>query len=730
MKLSDDLPLPDDAPEPGSSWRTERPEPGLLHLILDPPHRPKIALFDAAVMRDLALALDAIEKDGEVRALVVTGREPLSFAAGADVDAIASLTEGEEAARFVRFGQHTFGRLERLSIGGGGRIRVVAAVGGPVPVGACEITLCCDRIVLADHRKTRIGLPEVRLGIFPAWGGSTRLPRRIGVPQAMAAILTGRLYRPRKAKRLGLVDRLTQPEYLVRVASDIAMGRLACPRKGRGARGWLIDRNPLAGALIAHQSLKQVLRETRGNYPAPLAVIPLVVRAPRIALERGLAAEVEAVKQLAVSPVTKSLVGLFKLSEEAKKLGRLPDGGSEAPRVRRAAVIGAGVMGGAVASLMAEKRVDVRLRDIDRAQLDRAEVAHRKEIEKQLKRRRTMRHEADAAIDRFETTTGPEGFGRCELVVEAVAERLEVKHAVFRELAEAVADDTILATNTSSLSVDAIAAEVPHPERVVGMHFFNPVRRMPLVEIVRGRETSPEVVARTAQLAIDLGKTPVVCKDVAGFLVNRLLGPYLDEAVRLAEAGADVEAVDRAMLDFGMPMGPFELLDEVGLDIAAHAAQSLEEAYGERMIASTLLEPLVEAGQLGKKTGTGIFVWGPGQGGRKKKTGRNLKTPPARGGFEAEAIVDRLVLAMVNEGARALEEEVVAGARELDLATVFGLGFAPVRGGLLRYADARGLPAIVERLRVLSDASGIADRASGQARFTPAPLLVELARDG
>ncbi|MEM7309901.1 MAG: 3-hydroxyacyl-CoA dehydrogenase NAD-binding domain-containing protein [Planctomycetota bacterium] len=726
----DDLPAPKDAPEPGACWRIERPEEGLIHLILDPPHRPKLAVFDMPAMRDLNLALDEIEGDASARALVVMGRSPLSFAGGADIEAIGEVTDTRVAAELARRGQETFTRIEKLGREAGGRLFTVAAAGGPVPGGACELTLVCDRSVLADDPKTRIGLPEVKLGILPAWGGTSRLPRRIGVPAATTAILTGRLYRARQAKKLGIVDRITKPEYLVRVATDIAMGRAKCARHDRGWKAFAVDKNPIMARFVGGKATKGVMEQTRGKYPAPLAVIPLVVEAPGKPLEESLEDEIKAITPLATSPVTASLVGLFQLSEDAKKLGKLEDGTSAAG-FRRGAVVGAGVMGGAIASLMAERGIAARLSDLDQAALDRAVRTHRADVDKKRKRRRLQRHEADRATDLLETTSDQTGFGRCEIVIEAVAEVLEVKRKVLGGLAAAMPDGAILATNTSSLSVDDIAAELPSPERVIGMHFFNPVKKMPLVEIIRGARTSDETVARTAKLALDLGKTPVVCKDVAGFLVNRLLGPYLDEAVRLAQAGCDLEAVDAAMLDFGMPMGPFELLDEVGLDIAAHAASSLEAAYGERMIACDYLAPLVERGDLGKKTGTGIFSWSK-ENGRPVNGGRNPALPEPAQNLELSdgEVVDRLVGAMLAEGVRALEEEVVAGPRELDLATVFGMGFAPFRGGLLRYADARGLDNVVAGLKRVAEAPGVRDRKGGPERFAPAALIVELAGKG
>lgn len=720
---------PADAPEPGACVRLERPEPGLARLVLDPPHRPKIAVLDVPLLRDLDRAVGELEQERELRGLVITGREPLSFAAGADVEAIAGVEDPEVAARLARSVQALFQRIHRLGRDGGGRARTVAAVGGPVPGGACELALACDCIVLAEHPKSRIGLPEVLLGIFPAWGGTTRLPRRIGVPGALAAILAGKLYPAKPALRLGLVDRLAKPELLLRVAEDVAAGRAPCPRRRRPALlHWLVDRNFLAGALVAAKARRDVLARTKGHYPAPLVALPLIVRAPRIPLEDGLRNEAEAVRELATSRVTKNLIDVFRWSEEARRLGQ-GEGGVAAKRFTRAAVVGGGVMGAAIASLLSEKGIATRLRDVERAPLDAALHAHRTELEKQRRKRRIERHEASAAIDRLEVTTEARGFARCELAIEAVAERLEVKRAVFAELASLLPATAVLATNTSSLSVGELAAGLPRPERVVGLHFFNPVRSMPLVEIVRGPRTSDETVARIARLAVDLGKTPVVTRDVAGFLVNRVLGPYLDEAIRLVEAGVEPEAIDEALVGFGMPMGPLELVDEVGLDIASHAGASLAAAYGARMQTSGYLRPLVEGGQLGKKSGAGLYLWSKDAGGRPRKQGKNPRAPAPRGsgGLSRPQIVDRLVLALVNEAARALDEAVVAGPRELDLAMVFGTGFAPFRGGVLRYADERGLEDVVYALKEIGQR--LQDEPERAGRFTPAEGLARRAAE-
>jgi 3-hydroxyacyl-CoA dehydrogenase/enoyl-CoA hydratase/3-hydroxybutyryl-CoA epimerase len=733
MSKFDDLPLPQGAPEPGACVRLERPRDGVALLYLEPPHR-SLAVLDVPLMRDLDACLEELKADRNLRGLVITGRDPLSFAAGADVEAIEAVTDEQVAYRLARLGQELFEKLYRMSRSGGGRVRTVAAVGGPVPGGAFELSLACDRIVLADHPRSRIGLPETQLGILPGWGGCQRLPRRVGVPIALDAILSGRLYPARKAKKLGLVDRLAKPEYLVDVARRIALEQLPCARASRGAMGWLVDRNPLARALIARQAKAAVMQKTKGHYPAPLDALELVVAAPSTSLEEGLEREARGLARLAVSSVSKALVGLFGLSEEAKKLGKL-DSGKSAPAVTRAGVVGAGVMGAEIASLAAGKGVAARLADLDQAQLDRAVREHRTWADKQRKRRRLAPHEARGAVDRLETTTEPPlGFDRCDLVVEAVAERLDVKRAVLGAVAERVSDDALLATNTSSLSVADIAEGLPHPERVVGLHFFNPVRRMPLVEIVRGPATSDEVVARAAKFALDLGKTPVVVADVAGFLVNRLLGPYLDEAVRLFEEGADPKAIDAAMVEFGMPMGPFELLDEVGLDIASHAGASLEAAYGKRMSTSRAMSGMVDAGRLGKKTGEGFYVWERGKGGRPRRGELSTKLPTALGArcaaLAPNEVATRLVACLVNEAALCVSEGVVAGPRELDLATVFGMGFAPFRGGLLRHADTRGASAMLDDLHRARGAADVSGRGEAAARFDPAPLLEELARSG
>lgn len=719
------LPFPANAPEPGACVRLEHPEPGVAMVVLDPPHR-SLAVLDAPLIRDLEAVVGQLETTGGLKGIIFAGAEPLKFAAGADVDAIESITEREQLLEIVLQVHALFARIAAL------RPRTVAAVGGPVPGGAFELSLSCDYIVAADDKKTKIGLPETMLGIIPGWGGTHRLPRRIGLPAATQAILTGRLYPARSALKLGMIDRMTQPERLIEVARKIARGDETPKRKERGWKSWAIDRNPLAVGMITRKARETVLAKTRGNYPAPLRAIDLLGESLRTSVADGARKEAEAIADLAPGSVCKALISIFHASEEAKKLGRKTEDFTPR-RIERAGVLGAGVMGAGIASSLADRSVHTRLFDLAPGALDTALHGHRQEIAKRLKRRRLQKHEALAASDRLDTTREMIGFGNAGLVLEAVAERLEVKQSVFQQLAEQVGPECILATNTSSLSVTDIAAGVPHPERVVGMHFFNPVKKMPLVEIVLGEQTSEEVALSTAALAVRMGKTPVLVKDVAGFLVNRLLGPYLDEAVRLFAAGVSPRRIDTLMLDFGMPMGPLRLLDEVGLDIADHASTSLHEAYGARMEPCRDLDAMRSPNRLGRKTGRGFYVYPKG----KKKQREYLASDLS--GFQAsnqgdrmddDEIVDRLVLSMLNEGVRALEEQVVASATELDLATVFGMGFAPFHGGLLHYADRIGAQNLVAKLEAIAGAADVSGRPGGREKFTPAAQLQEMARTG
>jgi len=711
MSGLDLFPMPEGAPEAGACIRVDRPEPGLAVLSLVPPHR-SLAVLDAPLLRDFEAALNALEADKDLEGLVVAGADPLKFAAGADLEAIRTMDKATDVEEVVRVVHDLFLRLEGLSA------RTVAAVGGPVPGGAFELALSCDAIVIADHPSTRIGLPEVKLGLIPGWGGCHRLPERVGISAALGMILKGSLVPAKPALKRGMVDRLTDPEYLVKVASDLAMGREPIKPRKAGVSRWLVDLNPLGRFLVGRLARKQVMARTLGKYPAALDAVALVAGAPGRSRKAAAKIESTTIAGLAVGPECKALVKVFFGMEAAKKRFR---GAGREGGIRRAGVLGAGVMGGGLARLMAEKGLETRLFDPVPEALDRTLLTHRNHVEGLRRRHRLKRHQALAATDRLQAAREATGFGRSQVILEAVAEDLAIKQKALLGMAEQVSEDCILATNTSSLSVTAIANGLPHPERVVGMHFFNPVHKMPLVEVVRGEETSEETAAETAALALALGKTPVVVRDVPGFLVNRILGPYLDEAVHLFAAGADPARIDRLLLDFGMPMGPFRLLDEVGLDIASHVSKILHAAYGDRMSPATAIPAMVTSDRLGKKTGQGFYQHPAAKG--RSSLCRDLsrfQLGQACATLEDADIVDRLVLLMVNEGWRCLEEGVVGSEEELDLATVLGTGFAPFRGGLMSHARTMGEDRVRDRLAEFAEAADVTTRTGGPDRYTPA----------
>ena len=710
------FPKPKNCPQPGACIRVERPEDGLAIVVLDPPHR-SLAVLDAPLLSDLDNVVKDLENDSSLKAIVFAGRTPTQFAAGADLDGISAITDKSEAHQVVKFVHGIFRRIEKL------KATTVAAVGGAVPGGAYELSLSCDYIIALNDPKTRIGLPETQLGIIPGWGGSHRLPKRIGIPSALDAILSGRLFNAKTAFKRGMVDRLAHEDQLVSIACDVAMGRLKVHKKERGIYKYLVDRNPIARLIIGNQVRKMIRAKTKGRYPAHPVAIKLVLNSFSANAHEMVEREAKAVADLATGDVCKSLVSIFFASEAAKKFAR---GTKEfKPRkLEHAAEIGAGVMGGAIASVLAEKGLNTRLIDLSRDALDAAVIDHQQAISKKQKRRRLKPHLADAAIDRLTTSDQINGINNAEIVIEAVAERLDIKQQVLQQVAEQVPDDCIIATNTSSLSVTAIAEGVRNPERVVGMHFFNPVRKMPLVEIIRGEHTSEEVLIETAALATRMGKTPVIVKDVAGFLVNRLLGPYLDEAMRLFVEGVDAKRVDELMLKFGMPMGPLRLLDEVGLDIALHASTSLEEAYGVRMTPCPGINALANDHRLGVKTKRGFYEHGQGKPTLCDDLS-TFQTGNACKNLSDSDIVDRLILSMANEAARCMEEGVTATQQELDLATVFGMGFAPFHGGLLRWADKQKKTEIVKRLEKIVSSPDIIERGGGIEKFTVSSWLMQ-----
>ena len=687
------------------------------------PIRPHNVLTEdvLGVLDSVVTEAEEAARDGILLAVIVQSGKPGSFIAGADVNAIAAFAAAGDrraGAEASRRGHALFGRIAALPV------PTVAAVQGICLGGGTELALACDYRVADDDARTRIGLPEVQLGILPAWGGTTRLPRLVGLRAALDLMLTGKAVRVSKARRIGLVDRVFPREQFEErsLAFTRALVEGSTPanvRRGVAAR--VLDGTPPGRAFVFRTGRKQVLKRTGGHYPAPLKILEVV----RKGLGRPVAASLElealAIGDLVVSPVCGNLLFLFQLREGARK-GPWTTAGRAAP-VERMAVIGAGPMGGGIAQVAAYHDIPVRMKDI-RHEAVAGGLAYAWSIfNGAVKRRKLRRRDAERKMARISGGLDYAGVGRADLVVEAVVERMAVKRAVLKEVEATARPTAVIATNTSSLSVDEMAAALSRPGRFAGMHFFNPVHRMPLVEVVKGEETDPDTVETIAGLAVRLGKVPVVTRDGPGFLVNRILGPCLNEAGHLLDEGYDGRAIDRIWTGFGMPMGPCRLIDEVGIDIVRHAGQILADKFGDRMIPAASLVALGESGRLGRKGGKGFYMYARGKSkGFDPTVYADMKLTSSRSSPDANRVRDRLLLAMVNEAARVLEEGIVASAADVDLGMVMGTGFPPFRGGLLKCADDRGLAGVLGALTAFRDNLG--------GRYEPCGLLVELAEAG
>jgi 3-hydroxyacyl-CoA dehydrogenase/enoyl-CoA hydratase/3-hydroxybutyryl-CoA epimerase len=702
-----------------SVFRVEWRERGLAHLVMDHPDR-KLNVLDEVAITGLEAALTELEARRGTTGVILRSGKDGSFIAGADVDAIGALTDREQVRGLIRRAHAAFGRLASLAT------PTVAAIDGVCLGGGCELALACDSRVASLESRTQIGLPEVLLGLFPGFGGSVRLPKLVGYPNALDLILTGRSLDGKRAERMGLVWRAVPAAWLLDWAETRALELGQRPpgaRRDRWRPRTTADRalsgNPFGRSIVFQQARRGVLQKTGGHYPAPLAALDTIERNVGQAEPAALQQEADAVSALIVGPVCKNLVRIFHLNEAARRATGVSDPSVEPARVERFALAGAGVMGGGIAELLARHGIEVRLRDIRPESLQKGLQTVRAVIDERGRKRRMKSREKDAQMAHITPTLELNGIRRADFALEAVVEDLDVKRRVFGEIEVRIPETAVLATNTSSLSVNALAEGLRHPERFVGLHFFNPVHRMPLVEVVRGAKTGDRALVTAVALARRLGKTPVVVNDAPGFIVNRVLMPYLREGLHLLEEGYPVTDIDASMRRFGMPMGPFEVVDEVGLDVAMKVADVLGKAFPQRMAPAPLLARMVEAGRLGRKSGSGFYR----RDGRRRVPDDAVRPllglPAERRGASHDMLSERMAMAMINESAWCLEDRVVSDAGSVDLAMIFGTGFPPFRGGPLRYADTLGLAAVVTRLRAL--------RAEKGERFEPCPGLVRRA---
>lgn len=719
---------------------------GIAVITFDLPNE-SVNKLSRAVKDEFVALVSRLDRDPTVRGAVFISGKPDVWIAGADIEEFLQLKTATDAERLSRDGQMLLDSIEQL------RVPIVAAIHGACLGGGLETALACRYRIATDHPKTVLGLPEVQLGLIPGAGGTQRLPRKIGLTAALDMILTGKQVRAKKALDIGLIDELVHPSILRSVAiaraREVAEGRRKSESHAGGVKGLLIDGNPAGRAIVLRKAREQTLAKSRGHYPALIAAIEVVAAGYEKGPSHGFREEARRFGEMAMTDVSRQLIFLFFATNELKKdpgvepsqYPELPVSAFEPLPVEKIAIIGAGFMGAGIASIAVQHGSLVRLKDADHARVAKGYAAVRDILKERLTRKQITKIQYSDYMALIGGTVDYSGFGNVDLVIEAVFEDLAIKHQVLRETEAAIHPAAIFATNTSTIPISLIAQASSRPERVLGMHFFSPVEKMPLLEVITTAETHPQVTATAVAYGKKLGKTVIVVSDGPGFYANRILGPYINEAGILLDQGVAIDIIDKALVDFGFPVGPITLIDEVGLDVATKAGKIMAEAFPDRMQPAKSIQAVVAAGRYGRKSKKGFYTYD--KEGKKGEVDQSVyalfltpgsipmvKTVAPPVGAEAQAqgrpempavqIQQRTVLAMLNEAARCLSDGIIHSPRDGDVGAVFGIGFPPFRGGPFRYMDSLGVQIVVQRLEDLN--------ARFPGRFEPAELLLEMAR--
>ncbi|CAM2853060.1 fatty acid oxidation complex subunit alpha FadJ [Moritella viscosa] len=658
-----------------------------------------------------------IKSNSDLQGLVLISGKKDSFVAGADVTMIDACETAADAEQLSLEGHRVMGELESLNI------PVVAAIHGPCLGGGLELALACHIRVCTESTKTVLGVPEVMLGLLPGSGGTQRLPRLIGVAKSLDLMLTGKQVRGKQALKMGLVDDVVPETVLLEVAVKLAKKGKIQRHLKRDLTSKLLETNKIGRNIMFDQAKKQTLSKTRGNYPAPEAILEVVKVGQEKGFEAGLKLEAKRFAELAMTSESASLRGIFFATTEMKK----EDGveGVAPKKVKKAIVLGGGLMGGGIANVTATKaKVPVRIKDIAPQGLLNAQKYTYDILNKKVKRRFMSKADMQSQLAMITGTTEYTGVKSADIVVEAVFEDLKLKHKMVADIEANCNENTIFASNTSSLPITQIASEAKRPENVIGLHYFSPVDKMPLAEIITHEGTSDQTISTTVEFARKQGKTPIVVKDGAGFYVNRILAPYMNEAARIILEQEPIEAVDKALVNFGFPVGPVTLLDEVGIDVGAKIGPILTKELGSRFEAPAAFDKLLADDRKGRKNEKGFYLYG-----KKAKKGKkqvdesiyklfNLK-PEAK--MDPKAIAERAVLLMLNEAARCLDEGILRSARDGDIGAIFGIGFPPFLGGPFHYMDSIGIAELVDKLERHQDKYG--------ERFAPCESLIAMAKE-
>lgn len=658
-----------------------------------------------------------------LKGLVIRSTKPGSFIAGADIHMFDRATSAEEVEGLSLSCHKAFQQLEDF------KVPVVAAIDGACLGGGLELALACHARIASDGRSTVLGLPEMMLGLLPAGGGTQRLPRLIGIAASLDLLLTGKQLRPSQALKLGVVDEVVPAGVLLEAAVRRALKGKARPQRKKPlqarAMSAALEENAVGRKLLFQQARKQARAKTLGNYPAPERILDVVEIGFASGLKAGYAAEAKAFGELAMTEVSKQCRNIFFAQNALKKESFVEDKDVRPREIARVGVLGAGLMGSGIALVSANKaKLDVRLKDRDAKGLSYGYAYLRKFYDKRVSRRAMNASEAAAELSRVTGTTDYSGFGQLDIVVEAVFEDLKLKHQMLKDVEAHGRADTIFASNTSSIPIGDIAKAAKRPQNVIGLHYFSPVEKMPLLEIIATPKTAPEVIAASVEFGKAQGKTVIVVRDGPGFYTTRILAPYLNEATRILAEGVDPQAVDKALTRYGYPIGPVALLDEVGIDVGTKVAPVLEAAFGERMASPAQSGAMIKAGFLGRKTGKGFYLYEGQKKGSKPVNPELGKLLGVKSGKKIEAIeiAERCTYALINEAAFCLQEGILFEPMHGDIGAIFGLGFPPFRGGPFRFLDSVGIDRAVARLEQLAAQYG--------PRFEPAPILREMAKKG
>jgi 3-hydroxyacyl-CoA dehydrogenase/enoyl-CoA hydratase/3-hydroxybutyryl-CoA epimerase len=692
-------------------------EGGVAVVWLDQPGE-KVNKISLDLLDEFRAMLDLLETDAEVKGAVLISRKKDTFIAGADIDKLREAASPEYAEAMSRQGHVLLNRLEQCPK------PVVAAIHGAALGGGLELALACAYRIATEDPRTVLALPEVKLGLLPAGGGTQRLPRLVGLQAALDMMLTGKNIYPRQAKRMGLVDHLIHPYGLLRAAKITALELAENPVRRKVRRPFtaaLLESNRLGRKLVYKKAAEMVRKATWGNYPAPFSIIACVETGLEQNMAAGLECEAKNFGELAMTSQSRELVQIFFGMTALKKNPR-----QELARpVRTIGVLGAGLMGSGIANVSIANGFDVLLKDVSLEAVGQGEKAVWQDFDGKVKKRALSPFERDRTFSRITGTMDYQGFEKADLVVEAVFEDLDLKKKILAETETVLRDDAIFASNTSSLPITRIAEASRRPDQVIGMHYFSPVPRMPLLEIIATPGTAPWVTATAVDVGIRQGKTVIVVNDGPGFYTTRILAPLINEALQLLEEGGEIREIDTVMRQFGFPVGPITLLDEVGIDVGAHVSGILGGLFaGRGAKPSAAMERLFKAGYRGRKNNRGFYLYGARGGKGRKKVNREVYAffgGQYRRKIDTAEIQNRLSLVMVNEAAWCLQDGILHSPGDGDIGAVFGLGFPPFLGGPFRYLDRLGLEKALGLFENLEKRIG--------PRFTPAPILRDYARE-